>query len=99
MAHEPHPFLAVAEMAPKKGLKDLKVKVERGGTYVRLYQNDPPLFFKHRNDPSDSFDRENFNDFKRVLLSEEDCDAGPKATIELIRSLLEKFADYTPQRS
>ncbi len=51
------------------------------------------------NDPSDSFDRESFNDFKRILLSEEDCADGPEATIELIRSLLEKFADYTPQRS
>ncbi|MBQ0804760.1 MULTISPECIES: acetyl-CoA acetyltransferase [unclassified Sulfitobacter] len=99
MSDQPHPFLAIAELAPKKGLKDLKVKVERGGAYVRLYQDEPPLFFKHRNDPSDSFDRESFNNFKRILLSEEDCQDGPKATIELIRSLLEKFADYTPQRS
>ena len=99
MTDQPHPFLAIAEMAPNKGLKDLKVKVERGGAYVRLYQDAPPLFFKHRNDPSDSFDRESFNNSKRILLSEEDCQDGPKATIELIRSLLEKFADYTPQRS
>ena len=76
-----------------------EIKVERGGDYVRLYSTDPALFFKHRDDPSDSFDRENFNDFKRILLSEEDCADGPRATIELIRSLLEKFAEYTPQRS
>jgi hypothetical protein len=81
MGDQPHPFHAVAEMAAKRGLKDLK------------------LFFKHRNDPSDSFDRESFNDFKRILLSEEDCADGPEATVALIRSLLEKFADYTPQRS
>ena len=99
MTDAPHPFLAIADLAPKKGLTDLKLKVERDGAYVRLYQDAPPLFFKHRNDPSDSFDRENFNDFKRILLSEEDCADGPRATIELIRSLLEKFADYTPQRS
>ncbi len=48
MGDQPHPFLAIAELAPKKGLTDLKVKVERGGDYVRLYQNAPPLFFKHR---------------------------------------------------
>jgi len=53
-----HPFLAVAEMAPKKGLKDLKVKVERGGYYVRLYQNDrAACSLKHRNEiQATSFD-------------------------------------------
>ena len=99
MGDKDHPFHAVAEMAAKRGLKDLKLKEERGGAYVRLYQNTPPLFFKHRNDPSDSFDRESFNDFKRILLSEDDCANGPEATVVLIRSLLEKFADYTPRRS
>ena len=68
MGDQPHPFHAVAEMAAKRGLKDLKIKVERGGAYVRLYQNTPPLFFKHRKDPSDSFDRKSFNDFKRGRL-------------------------------
>jgi hypothetical protein len=99
MGDQPHPFHAVADLAARRGLRDLKLAEERGGQYVRLYQATPPLFFKHRNDPSDSYDRERFKDFKRILLSEDDCDKGPEATIALIRSLLEKFADYTPQRS
>ena len=99
MGDQPHPFHAVADLAARRGLRDLKLAEERGAQYVRLYQATPPLFFKHRNDPSDSYDRERFKDFKRILLSEEDCDKGPEATIALIRSLLEKFADYTPQRS
>ncbi len=99
MAEQDHPFHAVADLAQRRGLKDLEIKVERGGDYVRLYQATPPLFFKHRDDPSDSFDREAFHNFKRILLSEEDCAQGPEATVALIRSLLEKFADYTPRRS
>tara|TARA_R110002049_G_scaffold23781_5_gene84556 strand:- start:8796 stop:9089 length:294 start_codon:yes stop_codon:yes gene_type:complete len=93
-----HPFHAIATLAANRKI-DLHIKVERGGDYVRLYSNDPALFFKHRDDPSDSFDREAFGQSKRILLSAEDCDAGTNQTLALIESLLEKFADYKFQRS
>ena len=93
-----HPFHAVAALAAARGAPDLQIKVERGGDYVRLYSTDPALFFKHRDDPSDSFDREAFGQSKRILLSADDCDAGPEATLALIETLLEKFADYKFQR-
>ncbi len=98
MAAQAHPFHEIAAMAAAQGLGDLKLKVENNGAYVRLYQNDPPLFFKHRNDPSDPIDRAEFDDFKRILLSEDDCSNGPKATLGLIRTLLVQFADYAAQR-
>ena len=86
-------------MAAKNGPDTLKLKQEHGGDYVRLYLDAPALFFKHRNDPSDSFDREYFDSSKRILLSEEDCADGPAATLSLIKSLIVKFADYKSQRS
>jgi hypothetical protein len=98
MANKNHPFHAVAALAATKGMPDLKLKVENGGDYVRLYQNTPPLFFKHRNDPSDPIDRQEFDHFKRILLSEEDCAGSPAATLGLIRTLLVQFADYDAQR-
>jgi hypothetical protein len=79
-------------------MENLHLKEERGGAYVRLYQDEPPIFFKHRSDPSDAFDRTYFDRSKRLLLSEDDCADGPAATLDLIETLLEKFADYTPQR-
>ncbi|MFT6675353.1 MAG: hypothetical protein ACJAVM_001545 [Sulfitobacter sp.] len=98
MAQHPHPFHAVAALAARQGMDDLTLKVERDGAYVRLFQNSPPLFFKHKLDPSDSFDRAEFDHFKRILLSEEDCSDGPAATLALIKMLLDKFADYESQR-
>ena len=93
-----HPFHAVAALAAKRDM-DLEIKVENDGDYVRLYQDAPPLFFKYRPDPSDSFDRDYFQQSKRILLSEEDCTHGPDVTLALIEQLLEKFADYTPRRT
>tara|TARA_R110002072_G_scaffold125494_1_gene261665 strand:+ start:2299 stop:2595 length:297 start_codon:yes stop_codon:yes gene_type:complete len=98
MGDPAHPFHAVAALAAKRGM-DLKIKVENGGAYVRLYQDTPPLFFKYRADPSDSFDRASFDRSKRILLSEEDCAEGPDMTLALIETLLEKFADYKSQRT
>lgn len=98
MTDTSHPFHAVAALAASRGMDHLKLKVQRDGAYVRLVQDTPPLFFKYRNDPSDSFDRADLDHFKRILLSEEDCSNGPEATLALITMLLEKFADYEPQR-
>lgn len=98
MGNPTHPFKAVADIAASNGLVNLKLKQENGGDYVRLYQDKPPLFFKHRDDPSDSFDREYFGQSKRILLSDEDCANGPEATLSLIRTLIDKFADYEPRR-
>ena len=99
MAAHTHPFHAVAKLAAANGMDELEIMVAHDGDYVRLYQNEPPLFFKHKNDPSDDIDREEFNDFKRILLSEEDCSSGPDATLALIEMLLEKFADYQSDRA
>ncbi len=99
MARDVHPFHAVAALAADEGPDDLRIAVEDDGDYVRLYQDTPALFFKHRMDPSDPRDRERFGEFKRILLSEEDCAQGPEATLALIEQLLEKFADYTFQRT
>ncbi len=93
-----HPFHAVADLAAKQGMDQLVLKVAKDGDYVRLVQQDPPLFFKYRPDPSDSLDRADLNDFKRLTLSEDDCSVGPKATLDLIKMLLDKFADYQPKR-
>lgn len=98
MGDQTHPFHAVAALAAARGM-DLKLKVENDGAYVRLYQDTPPLFFKYRSDPSDSFDRGSFDHSKRILLSEEDCSNGPDMTLALIETLLEKFADYKSQRT
>jgi hypothetical protein len=92
-----HPFYAIADLAAKQGMDQLVLKVANKGEYVRLVQNDPPLFFKYGPDPSDSLDRADLNDFKRLTLSEEDCSNGPKAALSLVKMLLEKFADYTPR--
>jgi len=99
MAAHTHPFHAVAKLAAANGMDELEIMVAHDGDYVRLYQNEPPLFFKHKNDPSDDIDREEFSDFKRILLSEEDCSSGPDATLALIEMLLEKFADYQSDRA
>ncbi|MGC1503132.1 MAG: acetyl-CoA acetyltransferase [Sulfitobacter sp.] len=88
----------MADLAAKQGMDQLVLKVANGGDYVRLVQQDPPLFFKFKADPSDSLDRADLNDFKRLTLSEEDCSNGPKATLDLIKMLLVKFADYQPKR-
>ena len=98
MAVSSHPFHAVAKLAAANGMDNLKIRVGHDGDYVRLFQSDPPLFFKHKNDPSDEIDRAEFNHFKRILLSEEDCSNGPEATLALVEKLLEKFADYESQR-
>lgn len=98
MAAHSHPFHAVAKLAAANGMDELKIRTEHDGDYVRLYQSEPPLFFKHKNDPSDDIDRAEFNDFKRILLSEEDCSSGPEATLALIEMLLVKFADYQSDR-
>ena len=98
MGEPTHPFHAVAALAATRDV-DLSVKVENGGDYVRLYSDTPPLFFKHRDDPTDSFDRTYFDSSKRILLSEEDCANGPDITLALIEQLLEKFADYQSQRT
>jgi len=98
MTASSHPFHAVAKLAAANGRDDLQIMVAHDGDYVRLFQNDPPLFFKHRNDPSDPLDRAEFDDFKRILLSEDDCSNGPEATLSLVESLLEKFSDYDSQR-
>ncbi|MCX7558913.1 acetyl-CoA acetyltransferase [Sulfitobacter sp. F26204] len=98
MTEEPHPFHAVAASAAAFGLGDLELKVENDGAYVRLFQATPPLFFKHRKDPSDPIDRRDFNQFKRILLSEEDCNQGPETTLSLIKTLLVQFADYEAHR-
>ena len=98
MAGHTHPFHAVAKLAAANGMNELEIMVAHNGDYVRLFQNDPPLFFKHKNDPSDDIDREEFNDFKRILLSEEDCSNGPDATLALIEMLLVKFSDYQSDR-
>lgn len=92
-----HPFHAIADLAAKQGMDQLVLKVANGGDYVRLVQNDPPVFFKYKPDPSDSLDRANLNDFKRLTLSEEDCSNGPKASLALVKMLLDKFADYAPR--
>ena len=97
MSNQTHPFHAIAALAAKRGM-DIKIKVENGGDYVRLYQDTPPLFFKYRDDPSDSFDRESFNTSKRILLSEEDCTDGDFA-LELIQRMLIQFADYKSKRT
>jgi hypothetical protein len=94
MAAHPHPFHAVAKVAASEGMGNLKLKVANDGTYVRLIQQSPPLFFKYKPDPSDELDRTDLNDFKRILLSEEDCSNGANATLALVKMLLEKFADY-----
>ncbi|SFE03938.1 hypothetical protein SAMN04488523_104287 [Sulfitobacter brevis] len=99
MAESKHPFHGVAALAKKRGAPDLQIKVEHDGDYVRLYHTDPALFFKHRDDPSDPFDREFFGKHKRILLSAEDCAGDHEYTLALIESLLEKFADYKFQRS
>lgn len=98
MVNQPHPFHEIASLAAAQGMEDLKLKTENNGAYVRLFQNSPPLFFKHRSDPSDAIDRAEFDDFKRILLSEDDCSNGPKATLALIKTLLVQFADYESQR-
>jgi hypothetical protein len=98
MGEHTHPFLAVAALAAKRDVQ-LEIKIENDGDYVRLYSDAPPLFFKHRDDPSDSFDRDYFDDSKRILLSEDDCAHGPDITLALIEQLLEKFADYQSQRT
>ena len=98
MSNSAHPFHAVAALAGERDM-DLAIKVENDGDYVRLYQDEPPLFFKYRPDPSDPFDRDYFQQSKRLLLSEEDCAHGPDVTLALIEQLLEKFADYTSQRT
>ncbi len=98
MGDATHPFHAVAALAAKRDV-DLEIKVENGGDYVRLYSDAPPLFFKHRDDPTDAFDREYFDTSKRILLSEDDCAHGPDITLALIEQLLEKFADYTSKRT
>ena len=98
MAGKPHPFQAVAASAAAYGLADLELKVENDGAYVRLFQNTPPLFFKHRSDPTDPIDRRDFDHFKRILLSEDDCSQGPEATLSLIKTLLVQFADYEAHR-
>jgi hypothetical protein len=94
MSEQAHPFHAVAALAAAEGMGNLKLKVANGGAYVRLIQQTPPLFFKFKPDPSDNLDRADLNDFKRILLSEEDCSNGPNATLALVKMLLEKFADY-----
>lgn len=94
MAAHAHPFHAVAARAVAEGMSNLKIKVANDGTYVRLIQQSPPLFFKYKPDESDALDRTDLNDFKRILLSEEDCSNGPNATLDLVKMLLEKFADY-----
>lgn len=94
MSGEQHPFHAIAAKAASQGLPDLKLTVEDGGAYVRLHNANPPLFFKHRNDPSDPRDRQHFDAHKRILLSAEDCDQDPKAICALIKTLLVQFADY-----
>lgn len=93
-----HPFHAVADLAASQGMDHLVLKLADDGGYVRLVQQDPPLFFKHKADPSHPLDRAELYNFKRLTLSEEDCSNGPKATLALIKMLLAKFADYTPKR-
>ncbi|MGC1494597.1 MAG: acetyl-CoA acetyltransferase [Sulfitobacter sp.] len=97
MADQTHPFHEIAAIAAKRGM-DLKIKVENGGDYVRLYQDTPPVFFKYRDDPSDPFDRQNFDSSKRILLSQEDC-ADVDFALDLIQRMLTQFADYTPRRT
>lgn len=89
-----HPFHAVAALAAARGMENLRLKVDRDGAYVRLVQNDPPIFFKYGPDPGDTIDRIGLDRFKRLTLSDADCADGPAATLELIKRLLEKFADY-----
>ena len=99
MSASTHPFHAVAALAAARGAPDIKIKEAHEGDYVRLYSTEPALFFKHRDDPSDPLDRETFGEFKRILLSAEDCAGDNAYTLALIESLLEKFADYEFQRS
>ena len=73
MTDKSHPFHAVATLAASEGMTNLKLKVANDGTYVRLVQQTPPLFFKFKPDPSDSLDGTDLNDFKRILLSDDDC--------------------------
>lgn len=93
-----HPFHAVADLAARQGMDQLALTVADNGAYVRLVQQDPPLFFKYKADPSHPLDRAELHNFKRLTLSEEDCSNGPQATLALIKMLLEKFADYQPKR-
>ena len=92
-------LIPVAALAAARGRDDLHLAAEDDGDYVRLHTDAPALFFKHRMDPTDPRDRERFGKSKRILLSEEDCAMGPEATLALIDRLLEKFADYTYQRT
>lgn len=46
MTNKSHPFHAVAAVAASEGMDNLKLKVANDGTYVRLVQQTPPLFFK-----------------------------------------------------
>ena len=98
MDNQAHPFHAVAALASARGMDNLRLKVERDGAYLRLVQNAPPIFFKYGPDPGDNIDRIGLDHFKRLTLSEDDCAAGPEATLALIARLLEKFADYESQR-
>jgi len=98
MALQPHPFHAVAALAAAEGLDTLDLRVDRDGAYVRLIQQNPPLFFKYKADPSDALDRAELDRFKRITLSEDDCSNGPEATLALVRILLDKFADYESRR-
>ena len=94
MTNKSHPFHAVATLAASEGMTNLKLKVANDGTYVRLVQQTPPLFFKFKPDPSDSLDGTDLNDFKRILLSEDDCSNGPNETLALVKMLLKKFKNY-----
>lgn len=94
MTNGEHPFYAVAALAASRGMDNLELRVERDGAFVRLIQNDPPIFFRYKPDPVDSIDRISLDRHKRLMLSEADCANGPKATLGLITELLDKFADY-----
>jgi hypothetical protein len=94
MINKSHPFHAVATLAASEGMTNLKLKVANDGTYVRLVQQTPRLFFKFKPDPSDSLDGTHLSDFKRILLSEDDCRSGPNETLALVKMLLKKFENY-----
>ncbi len=94
MVAQAHPFHAVAALAKAEGMVNLQLKLANDGTYVRLVQQTPPLFFKYKLDPSDPLDGTDLNDFKRISLSEDDCSNGPNVTLALVKMLLEKFANY-----
>ena len=94
MSNKSHPLHAVATLAASAGMTNLQLKVTNDGTYVRLIQQKPPLFFKYKPDPSDALDSSELNDFKRILLSEDDCSNGPNETLALVKMLLKKFENY-----